>query len=165
MLRTDHGRSRIPRRLLCCSFLVLIGFLGGCGDVTRPVVGQISFFADAAGDPLPPPNTPITSVLHNTSIYLDAVLSNDPESLGVDWTVTCSSSAPTGSLPAGTVDTSCGSFSLYHTISGPIPSYPATGIVTQYTTPANVPKAGTVTIVAHATSYPDRTSSITLTIM
>jgi hypothetical protein len=104
-------------------------------------------------------------VQHGTSIYLDVVVTGDPESLGVDWTVTCSSSLPEGSLPAGTVDTSCGSFVPTHTISGPTPSYPVTGIVTQFTAPAAVPKAGTVTIVAHATSLPSSSSSLTLTIM
>jgi hypothetical protein len=134
--------------------------IGGCGDNARPVVGQI-MFTNASGIAQPT----VTSLLHGTAVYLDVIVSDDPESLGIDWTVTCSSSLPEGSLPAGTVDTSCGSFAPYHTISGPFPNYPVTGIVTLFTAPASVPKSGTVTIVAHSTSLPSSVSSLTLTIM
>jgi hypothetical protein len=143
--------------------VVFLVALGGCGDTTKPVVGQIAF-TNASGVTQPP----VAIVQHGTSIYLYAVVTNDPESLGIDWTVTCSSSVTEANLPAGTVDTSCGSFAPYHTLSGPIPpSYDptGTGIVTQYTAPQSVPSAGTVTIVAHATTLPASTSSITLTIM
>jgi hypothetical protein len=107
----------------------------------------------------------ISSLQHGTSTYLDVTVTQDVESLGVDWSVTCSGSLPEGSLPPGMVDTSCGTFVPYHTASGPVPTYPGvTGIVTQFTAPANVPKAATVTIVAHATSLPSSTSSLILTI-
>jgi hypothetical protein len=149
--------------LRCLAFTsaaaVALVALGGCA-AARPVLQQINI-TNASGVVQPT----VASVTHGMSIYLDAIVVDDPEFLGADWTVTCSSSLPTGTLPAGTVDTSCGSFVPYHTISGPLPSYPITGIVTQYTAPVNVPKAGTVTIVAHATSLPSSTASLTLTIM
>jgi hypothetical protein len=101
---------------------------------------------------------------HGTTQFFEVVLSDDIEGLGADWTVTCGSAAPEGSLPAGTVDTSCGTFAPHHTMSGPLPTYPITGILTQYTAPPIVPKGGTVTIVVHATSRPAATSSVTLTV-
>jgi len=131
----------------------------GCGVSPKPVVGAITV-TDTKGAVLPP----ITTLQHGQPIYLDVTVVNDVEFLGVDWTVTCSSSLPNGSLPPGMVDTSCGTFVPNHTVSGPVPTYPTTGIVTQFTAPASVPKAGTVTIVAHATSTPAITSSITLQI-
>jgi hypothetical protein len=156
------------RRLARCSaYAIALLALGGCGDVAKPVVGPITFFANASGTMQLPP---VTSVTHSpqTQLNLDVTVTGDPEALGVDWTVTCGSSLPEGSLPAGQVDTSCGSFAPYHTVSGPLPSYtlPAgTVIVTTYTAPSNVPKGGTVTIIAHATSLPSSVSSVTLTVM
>jgi hypothetical protein len=46
-----------------------------------------------------------------------------------------------------------------------VPTYPSTGIITTYTAPSVVPKGGTVTITAHATSLPSVFSSVTLTIV
>jgi hypothetical protein len=160
--------GQLKRLFFCSACAVALVALGGCGDSERPVVGQFTFFTNASGAVQ---TAPITVLQHNgtpNSIYLDATVTNDPEALGVDWTVTCSRSLPEGSLPAGQVDTSCGSFTPYHTTSGPMPSYtlpPGVAIVTQYTAPQNWPAAGTVTIVAHATSLPSSTSSVTFTIM
>jgi len=141
--------------------VVAAGMVAGCGtSISTPQVGAVNF-TDVKGNLLPS----VLSIPHGTTVYLDVVVTHDIESLGVDWTVTCSSSLPAGTLPAGTVDTSCGVFSPYHTLSGPIPTYPGvTGIVTQFTAPAVAPKAGTVTITVHSTSLPSSTSSITLNI-
>ena len=160
----DQPRPWSLRRLVFCSACATtLLALGGCGDVAKPVVGPITFFANASGTMQLPP---VTSVTHSpqTQLNLNVTVTGDPEALGVDWTVTCGSSLPEGSLPAGQVDTSCGSFAPYHTVSGPLPSYtlPAgTVIVTTYTAPSNVPKGGTVTIIAHATSLPSSVSSVT----
>lgn len=163
-LSADQAKCRgLCRRLFCSTAAIALIALGGCGDAARPVVGPIAF-TNATGVAQPA----VVSVLHGTSIYLDVIVTADPESLGADWTVTCGSSLPEGSLPAGQVDTSCGGFTPTHTTSGPIPSYPlpaGTVIVTQYTAPQSVPKGGTVTIIAHATSLPSSISSLTLTIM
>ncbi len=65
-----------------------------------------------------------------------AVVDNDPEDAGVNWTATCSSSQ-------------CGSF----TTSNPV----ASGSAATYQAPANIPTGGTVTLTA--TSVTDRTKS------
>ncbi len=101
--------------------------------------------------------------------YLEIVLANDPGLLGADWTVGGGSQLPPGApLPPGQMqDLSCGSFTPTHTISGPVPSYATngTGYVTFYTAPAAVPKGGTVTLYADATSDPSQVSSVTLKIV
>ncbi len=137
--------------------------LVGCSNAPKPTVQAITV-TDAMGNPQPV----ISSILHGgPAIYLDATVVNDEQQLGIDWTVTCSSSLPPGTLPAGMVDTSCGTFAPNHTTSGPIPNYPlpaGISIVTSFTPPANIPKAGTVTITAHATSDPSETATLVLQI-
>jgi hypothetical protein len=140
-------------------FLTTLCFGSGCSSVSTPVVGEISI-TNASGVA----QTSVSSVQHGQSIYLDVLVTHDIDALGVDWSVTCSSSLPPGSIPVGTVDTSCGVFTPNHTLSGPVPSYPSTGIITQFTAPSVVPKVATVTIAAHSTSDPSVFSSITLTI-
>jgi hypothetical protein len=156
-------RTRSLRRYLAGSACAAVfAALGGCGVSTPPSVGPITI-TNASGVQ----QTAITSLQHGTMIYMDVTVTHDVESLGADWTVTCGSSLPPASLPAGVVDTSCGTFVPNHTISGPIPSYPlpvGTVIVTQFTAPANIPVGATVTIVAHATSLPSSTSTLVLTI-
>ncbi len=147
---------RRGRLLPLCALLVLSGCGGQSAQVT---VGSVDP-TDSKGVIA----SPITSIPHGTTQFFEVILNDDIEGLGADWTVTCSSSAPEGSLPAGTIDTSCGTFAPYHTASGPVPSYPATGILTQYTAPSMIPKGGTVTIVVHATSRPAANSSVTLTV-
>lgn len=141
--------------------IFLAAILSGCGTSTStPLVGTVTF-TDIKGNVQPS----VASIQHGTAVYLDVIVTRDIENLGVDWTVTCSSSLPGGTLPAGIVDTSCGVFSPYHTLSGPIPTYPGvTGIVTQFTAPAVAPKTGTVTITVHSTTLPSSTSSLTLNI-
>lgn len=152
--------TRVIAQAACAGSLILAS---GCGASTKPVVGLVTV-TDAKGTAL----SAISSVKHGGSaVYFDAVVTNDFATLGVDWTVTCSSSLPTGTLPAGTVDTSCGTFAPSHTASGPVPTYvlPAgVNIVTLYTPPANVPKAGTVTIEAHSTTDPSQVSILVLTV-
>jgi hypothetical protein len=149
----------MPHVLLALASLATLASTAGCSNQPVPIVGEITV-TNASGLPQPA----LSSMQHGQSIYLDVLVTHDIDTLGVDWSVTCSSSLSPGSLPAGTVDTSCGVFVPNHTASGPVPSYPSSGIITQYTAPAAVPKAGTVTIVAHSTSDPSSLSSITLTI-
>jgi hypothetical protein len=135
--------------------------LVGCSNAPKPLVQAITV-TDAMGNPQPA----ITSIQHGgPAIYLDATVVNDEQHLGIDWTVTCSSSLPPGTLPAGIVDTSCGTFAPNHTTSGPIPPYVLPAgifIVTSFTPPANTPNTATVTITAHATSDPSETSTLVL---
>ena len=158
-LPAPQVRLRMSRLFFSITSVLTLAAINGCGVKPTPVVGAITV-TDAKGVA----QTPITSLQHGQAIFLDVVVSNDIEFLGVDWTVTCSSSLPEGSLPPGMVDTSCGTFVPNHTVSGPIPTYPSSGIITLFTAPGSIPKAGTVTIVAHATSAPAVTSSITLQI-
>jgi hypothetical protein len=88
-----------------------------------------------------------------------ANVANDDELLGVTWTVTCGSSGPAN---LQSINTACGTFSPVQTESGPIPLYPASGYVTTFTAPSAIPKGGTVTIAAAATSQPTATLSVTL---
>ena len=132
--------------------------IAGCGSHHAPQVGAITV-TDSKGAA----QAAITSIAHGTSVFLDVTLSQDLEGLGADWSVTCSSALAPGSLPPGMIDTSCGTFTPYHTLSGPVPAYPGvTGIVTQFTAPGIVPSNGTVTVVVHASSLPSSTSSFTL---
>ena len=157
--RYTRARNASGLIWLACVTLLPVA-LSGCGSSLPPVVGAITV-TDVKGAPL----TAITAIKHGTPVYLDVTIMQDKEFLGADWTVTCSSSLPEGSLPPGMVDTSCGTFAPYHTISGPIPTYPGvTGYVTQYTAPSAIPKDGTVTLVAHATSLPSSTATLILTV-
>jgi hypothetical protein len=141
--------------------------LAGCGGGTTglPVqMGPIAF-TDINGNAA----TALTSLKVGTGSYLDAVVKNDPQQLGINWSVTCSSALPPGTpLPPGeTVDESCGTFTAAHTASAPVPSYAASGagIVTFYQAPAAVPSNGTVTITAAATVDPSVSTSLTLTVI
>lgn len=154
--------GRLRRLALCSACAVALLPLGGCADANKPIVGMITIT-----NPSGVAQCANVSLQAGGSICLTVDVTDDPEALGVDWTVTCSSLLPEGSLPSGTVDTSCGSFTPTHTMSGPIPSYNnnGAGIVTQFAAPAKIPRAGTVTIIAHATALPSSTSSLTLTVM
>ncbi len=88
-------------------------------------------------DPPPPTTLQTSSVTPIT-----AVVENDHQNEGVDWTVTCGSS-------------DCGSFSPTHTNSGD---------PTQYTAPATVPSGGTVTVTATSTADPTKFASANITI-
>lgn len=93
--------------------------------ITAPVPGISVTFAS------PPP----MSLVAGATTSFTANLSNDGANAGVNWTVTCSSSA-------------CGSFS---------PTPTGSGVVTTFTAPAAVPTGGTVTVTA--TSVTDNTKS------
>jgi len=174
---------RLTRGLPFAAFLLILSSLVlsalcGCGGSTKPVVASITFTSDSAGaKPIcttaitsnTPANTPVCSAAQLSSFavngpatYLYANVIGDDQDLGVSWTVTCGSATSAGS---GAIDTACGTFNPAQTLSGPVPLYPITGIVTAYTTPSAIPKGGTVTIAAHATSLPSVSSSVTLTIV
>jgi hypothetical protein len=130
----------------------------------KPQVGAIAF-TDASGAS----QSALTELTVGKGAYLDVTITNDLALRGANWSVTCKSALPPGTpLPTGeTVDTSCGTFSVLHTISGPAPSYATSGAgyVTYYTAPAAVPKGDTVTLYAASTSDPSQYSSVTLTIV
>ena len=141
--------------------------LSGCGGGTMTEhvqVGQIAF-TDINGNKAPT----LTSLKVGTGTYLDTTITNDPQLLGANWSVTCASALPIGTpLPPGqTVDESCGTFTASHTATAPVPSFASSGagIVTFYQAPAAVPTNGTVTITAAATVDPSVSQTLTLTII
>ncbi|MGA9673651.1 MAG: hypothetical protein WBQ94_30950 [Terracidiphilus sp.] len=138
---------------------VLLALLAGCANTEKPDVGPIQFVT-AAGAPVPG----VTSLGINGVVYLVATVTNDNNFLGVSWTVDCGSLPAGGGISTGTITTACGVFTPAQTASGPVPTYPSTGIITEYTAPSAIPKGNTVTITAHATTLPSVTSSVTLTI-
>ncbi|HUB51906.1 MAG TPA: hypothetical protein VL986_07160 [Terracidiphilus sp.] len=161
--------------------LSLYGFifailLSGCtGGGARPQITSITFAsnaqgtdivcttssvsATASGAPVCTSSLLPTVVTGGSSIYIFADVANDDELLGVTWAVSCSSSSPPNLQSS---NTACGTFSPVQTESGPVPLYQTTGIVTTYNAPSAVPKGGTVTITAAATSQPTVTLSVTL---
>jgi len=144
--------------------------LTGCGSGgPRPAVGAITT-VNLSGAAQPP----LVALVHNGGqAYFIAPVTDDDQMLGVDWQVTCSNAIPVSQLLPGQIDTSCGSFQPVHTLSGPIPSYvktpynssiPGESYMALYTAPVTIPSVGTVTISAHATALPSRSSSYTFTI-
>jgi hypothetical protein len=146
---------------------IALAVLFGCSSssTTKPQVSPI-VFSDANGVQQ---KTAPTSLTVNGGTYLYVTVANDKQFLGVDWTVYCGSQLPPGApLPVGQpVDTSCGTFSPVHTLSGPVPNYASdgSGIVTFYTAPAAPPQGGVVTLYASATSDHTKYSSVTLSIV
>jgi hypothetical protein len=140
------------------ALMLVAAELAGCSNHPQPTVNSIHF-VDATGTPV----SAVTMLPVNQPVYLYATVANDDDLLGVTWDVTCLSAA----LPVSGVATStaCGVVSPAQTASGPIPTYPSTGIITTYTAPSAIPKGGTVTIIAHATSLPSAFRSVTLTIV
>jgi hypothetical protein len=157
--------SRPTGAFIFALFALVLG-LSGCGVnvSSKPQVGAIAF-TDANGNAV----APVTMLAAGSGIYLDVAVSNDPQLLGANWSVTCSSQLPPGTpLPPGqVVDESCGFFTPVHTASAPVPSYAASGagIVTYYQGPAAQPKDGTVTLYASPTGDPSKASSLTLSIL
>jgi hypothetical protein len=155
---TDY-RAALP--LLLTALLLVSGCTSGSS--LRPQVGAITF-TDATGNPLPA----IIALTAGRGAYMEVSIAHDNSLLGANWSVTCKSAlAPGTPLPPGeTEDTSCGIFTPLHTMSGPVPSYAASGAgyVTFYTAPPATPKGGTVTLFAASTSDPSQYSSVTLTI-
>jgi hypothetical protein len=150
-------RLRPLRNILLFTLASVSAILAGCGSTVKPEIGPIEFTtATGAGAPA------VKSLAENGQVYLVATVTHDDQFLGVSWTVDCGSALPPSS---GTIDTSCGTLNPAQTMSGPVPAYPSTGIITTYSAPPSVPKGSTVTITAHATSLPSVTSSIELTIV
>jgi len=125
--------------------------------MAKPQVGAIQF-TTASGASVTAP----TSLAVNGQVYVVADVTNDNQFLGVSWTVTCGSAAAPGGV---SIDSACGTFNPAHTLSGPVPLYLTTGIISTYNAPAQIPTGTTVTITAHATALPSVTSSATLTVV
>ncbi|MGA7573294.1 MAG: hypothetical protein WCA97_04865 [Terriglobales bacterium] len=123
-----------------------ISLLAGCGGSTANVQNP---------PPPPPPNVsiafqsePAGSVAVGFTENLTAVVTNDPDNYGVDWSLVCP-----GSLGAG----NCGALSVLHT---------ASGAANTYTAPVSLSgNSIAVEIVAYATAYPSKnvTAPITVT--
>jgi hypothetical protein len=165
ILKIRVTTRRHGARLLTLPLALGLLFESGCASSvsSRPQVGPIDF-TDATGASQPAQ----TALTAGQGAYLDVTVTNDHALLGVNWSVSCKSELPPGTpLPPGqTEDTSCGTFTPMHTMSGPVPSYATSGAgyVTFYAAPAAPPKEGTVTLYAASTSDPSQNSSITLTI-
>jgi hypothetical protein len=140
---------RSLRKLPLAALAFVFAMLAGCGATTKPEIGPIEF-TTASGASVPA----VSSLAVNGQVYLIATVTHDDQFLGVSWTVNCGSALPPSS---GTIDTSCGTLVPAQTASGPVPTYPITGIITTYTAPPSVPKGNRVTITAHATSLPSVT--------
>ena len=163
-LMTELPMGR-PSRLRTWSVLIYL-FLAfmltlpcACSGNERPVVGPIEF-VDSSGAAV----SAVNMLSVSGAVYLVGTVTDDNEMLGVSWTVSCGS-LPAGGGSSGIISTACGVFNPTQTMSGPIPTYPSTGIITQYTAPSIIPKGNAVTITAHATSLPSVISSVTLTIV
>jgi hypothetical protein len=163
-----NGITTIWRYLCPAGVLFLLAsaplVVSGCGSSSgQPSVGAITF-TDAQGDNRAAP----TAINAGQGAYMDVTITGDVALRGANWSVTCQSALPPGTpLPPGqTEDTSCGTFTPLHTMSGPVPGYVSSGAgyVTFYTAPSAPPKGGTVTLFAASTSDPSRYSSVTLTI-
>lgn len=164
------GRMREPLRsmpLMTVLAFAAVAAIMGCSSTTSVSdiqAGPITF-TDANGTAL---QTAPSSLTVGQGTYAEVTLTNDPQLLGVDWTVYCGSAPPPGTpLPPGqTQDESCGTFTPAHTMSGPIPTYvtSSTGYITFYVAPAALPKNSTVTLYAASTSNPTKFSKVTLSI-
>jgi hypothetical protein len=155
--RNARSRTRCAPAGLALMLVVAVSI--GCSNPNRPTVAPIQF-VDATGGLL----SPVTTLAVNQPVYMVATVSNDNDFLGVSWTVACGSTPSTGA--GGTViSTACGVCNPAQTASGPVPTYPSTGIITTYTAPSAIPKGSTVTISANVTSLPSVFSSVTLTIV
>ncbi len=153
-----HVWPRAQRVLIALLPAVILALASACGGKAKPVVGPIQFVGSSGASV-----SPVSTLPENGVVYLVATVTNDDEMLGVSWTVNCGS-LPSGGGTNGVISTACGVFTPAQTLSGPIPTYPSTGYVTEYTAPSIIPNGNTVTITAHATSLPSVVSSVTLTI-
>ncbi len=168
--RYEKLLSRVGARALRAAVgLVVIGVvtLTGCSSSGSPKPQVVSIaVTDPNGIPL---KSPLTSLIVNTTAYLDVSLVNDSSGLGADWTVACGSAPATGTpLPPGqTVSTACGTFTPVHTLSAPVPNYVSngSGYVTLYTAPAVPPQGGIVTLYAASVADPSRYASLAFPIL
>ena len=103
------SRNQVIRfRLLPLLFMSLLLALSSCGssnNVQNPPPPPVSSVS-VSFDP-----TPVTGLSINGSTQLTAVVSNDPNDYGVDWSVTCNNKG------------SCGSLSAQHSPSGQAVTY------------------------------------------
>ncbi len=158
-------REKKPLQLQAQYVLIylLLAFIlalpSACGSSSTPVVGPIQFVS-SSGATVPA----VTTLPVNGVIYLVGTVTNDDEMLGVSWTVSCGSQPPLSSTN-DSISTACGAFVPTQTFSGPVPTYPSSGYITEYTAPSAIPKGNTVTITAHAVSLPSVVSSMNLTIV
>jgi len=116
---------------LLAAMATLAVSIAGCGGGGTPVPITVGF------SPQPP-----GSVVAGSVTSITAVVNNDPNNRGVNWSVTCGSSQ-------------CGSFSATST---------ASGVATSFTAPSTVPSGNTVTITATSQSASSATVSATITI-
>lgn len=166
--RNPSGISlrNVIRVTLAVSSLALGAIFAGCGSGSSAVhIGPIAF-VDANGNQLGGTHTTLDL---GATIYVDAALSGNGSSLGVDWTVNCGSAPPPGTpLPPGqTENQECGWFTPVHTSTAPVPDYASSGagIVTLFTAPLAPPKEGVVTLFAAPTANHATYSAITITIL
>jgi hypothetical protein len=136
-MQLDSGRSAVAnQRWILFPLAAALSILAGCGggstanvqNPTAPPQSQVSIaFKPAPG----------TSLAVTFSENVTAVVSNDPNNDGVDWSLVC----PTD-LGAG----NCGSLSALHT---------ASGATNTYTAPSTLPASRIVVeIAAYATASP-----------
>jgi hypothetical protein len=119
----------------------MLSILAGCG-------GGSTF--NVQNPPPPPPSAPSIvfqpppagSMLISTTMNLTAVVSNDPSSAGVDWSITCQNKG------------NCGSFSATNPV---VVAHTASGTAVTYTPPSTLPgNSQTVDITAFATADHDQ---------
>lgn len=105
----------------------------------------------------PPPPVLVTVSVSPSSVYaattgsahfvsVTALVANDPQAAGVDWSLSCGAS-------------SCG------TLNGAAKAHTASGVSVTYASPSAVPPGGTVTITAASTTNPAVSASATATIV
>jgi len=159
--------SRLQRAAVLVVAAVLSMAISSCSSgysVSKVQVGSI-IFTDIDGKPL---KTPPGSLTASQGVYVTVTVNNDPQNLGVDWSVYCGSAlAPGAPLPPGqTQDEACGVFTPGHTQGGPIPTYVTTGsgYVSLYVAPGTPPKNGIVTLYAISTTAPNKYSSVSLSV-
>lgn len=112
-------------------------------STTNPAVSASSVLTIAPRPPIAVSVTPTTaSAQINGSVQLTATVLYDPANLGVNWTVSCGSSA-------------CGSVS----------SHTASGAAATFTAPSSLPAGGTVTVTATSSADATKSASATITIV
>ena len=131
--RTTYSTSKRWLLLLLCGLSAML--FTACSP-TKSAPTTIAF---APGQMAPP-----TSVAANSTTQFAAVVTNDPQNLGVSWLLTCAS--PTVA--------DCGSIS-HHT---------ASGVAATYIAPISAPPGGSVTIEANSSADPAQSVTATITI-
>ncbi len=146
--RRKPGLAAKVHVLLALYAAMLSMALAGCGSsvTSAAKAGPISVAGSSGA-------TQQVSVLATAAtLKLSMTPTGDKLNAGVDWTVTCSGNAVTGSQTNG----ACGTLGPAHTPGG---------AATVYTAPSTVPINSTITVTATVTSNPSQNSSLTLTIV